>query len=82
MDQRIRDALAASGPSEGEEIAVGDGTGVLSRPGDGFGPLHWTDARGNHLVVQWPDDNSWTDAQMADFAAGVEVTGDAKSGRG
>lgn len=72
----------ASGPYEGTEIAVGDRTGVLSRMGDGYGQLHWTDAKGNNLVVQWPDTREWTDAQIADFAAGVEVTGDAQAGRG
>ena len=72
----------ASGPYEGTEIAVGDTTGVLSRMGDGYGQLHWTDANGHNLVVQWPDEGQWTDAQIADFAAGVQVTGDAKAGRG
>ncbi len=72
----------ASGPYQGKEIAVGDQTGVINRPGDGYGQLHWTDAKGNNLVVQWPDDKQWTDAQVADFAAGVEVTGDAEAGRG
>lgn len=72
----------ASGPYEGDEITVGNGTGVISRPGDGYGQLHWTDAKGHNLVVQWPDQGQWTDAQIADFAAGVAVTGDAKAGRG
>ncbi|WP_019874451.1 hypothetical protein [Sporichthya polymorpha] len=72
----------ASGPYEGSEIAVGDRTGVLSRMGDGYGQLHWTDAKGNNLVVQWPDTREFTDEQMAAFAAGVTVTGDAKAGRG
>jgi hypothetical protein len=72
----------ASGPYEGTPIKVGDQDGTISRPGDGYGQLHWTDAKGNNLVVQWPDDKQWTDAQVADFAAGVEVTGDAKASRG
>jgi hypothetical protein len=72
----------ASGPYEGKQIAVGDAQGVISRPGDGYGQLHWTDAQGHHLVVQWPDDKQWTDQQVADFAAGVTVTSDAKAGRG
>lgn len=72
----------ASGPYEGKEIEVGDSTGVISRPGDGYGQLHWSDAKGHNLVVQWPDEGQWTDAQIADFAAGVQVTGDAKAGRG
>ena len=72
----------ASGPYEGKQIAVGDATGVISRPGDGYGQLHWTDAKGHNLVVQWPDDKQWTDQQVADFAAGVTVTSDAKAGRG
>ncbi|GAA0620590.1 hypothetical protein GCM10009547_23970 [Sporichthya brevicatena] len=72
----------ATGPWEGTEVAVGDRTGVLSRMGDGYGQLHWTDAKGNNLVVQWPDTQEFTDEQMAAFAAGVTVTGDAQAGRG
>lgn len=72
----------ATGPFEGKEIAVGDRTGVVSRPGDGYGQLHFTDANGNRLDVQWPDNKQWTDAEMADFAAGITVLDGAKAGRG
>ncbi|HUR75688.1 MAG TPA: hypothetical protein VMZ00_15510 [Sporichthya sp.] len=72
----------AKGPFDGKEIAVGDRTGVISRPGDGYGQLHFTDANGNRLDVQWPDNKQWTDAEMADFAAGITVLDGAKAGRG
>jgi hypothetical protein len=55
---------------------------LLLKPGDGYGSLHWTDATGHRMDVQWPLDAGWSDAEMTQFAAGVHATSAAKAGRG
>lgn len=72
----------AKGPFEGEAVTIGGRDAVLAKPGDGYGILHWADADGNRLVVQWPLDAGFSDAEMTEFAAGVDVLPGAKSGRG
>jgi hypothetical protein len=66
----------------GTPISVGDREGVVSKPGDGYGQLHWTDAAGHRLDVQWPLTAGWSDRDVADFAAGVTALSGAKAGRG
>lgn len=72
----------ATGAPAGTAVPVGDRDGVVSKPGDGYGQLHWTDAAGHALVVQWPEDSGWADREVADFASGVKVLADAKQSRG
>ena len=72
----------ATGTPSGTPIAVGDRMAVAFHAGDGYGQLHWTDADGHRLVVQWPEDAGWSDKEVADFAAGVEVLAGAQAGRG
>jgi hypothetical protein len=55
---------------------------VIFKEGDEFASLHWTDAAGHRIDVQWPQSAGWSDAEMAQFAAGVHVLGAAKAGRG
>jgi hypothetical protein len=66
----------------GDPIKVGDLDGVVLRPGDGFASIHYNDGNGHMVVVQWPTSTGWSDRQVADFAAGVKVTSEAKAGRG
>jgi hypothetical protein len=63
-------------------VTVDGRPALLLKPGDGYGSLHWTDASGHRLDVQWPLDAGWTDAEMTQFAAGVHATSAAKAGRG
>jgi hypothetical protein len=44
--------------------------------------LHWTDAAGHRIDVQWPQSAGWSDNEMTQFATGVHVLGAAKAGRG
>lgn len=44
--------------------------------------LHWTDAAGHRIDVQWPQSSGWNDHEMTQFASGVHVLGAAKAGRG
>jgi hypothetical protein len=44
--------------------------------------LHWTDAAGHRVDVQWPQSAGWSDDEMTQFATGVHVLGAAKAGRG
>jgi hypothetical protein len=44
--------------------------------------LHWTDAAGHRIDVQWPQSSGWSDDEMTQFATGVHVLGAAKAGRG
>jgi hypothetical protein len=67
---------------DGTPIKVGDLDGVVLKPGDGYGAIHFNDGNGHMVVVQWPTDTGWSDQQVADFAAGVKVTSNAKAGRG
>jgi hypothetical protein len=72
----------ATGLPDGTPIRVGDRDGVVSKQGDGYGSIHWTDAAGKRLVVQWPLDAGWSDREVADFAAGVKVLAAAQASRG
>lgn len=76
------ESLDATEDPIGTAISVGDRDGVVTKPGDGYGMVHWVDASGNSLVVQWPLDTGWSDRDVADFAAGVTVLDAAKPTRG
>lgn len=56
------------------EQGIDDGTGSSS--------LHWTDAAGHRVDVQWPQSAGWSNDDMTTFATGVHVLGAAKAGRG
>jgi len=55
---------------------------VILKEGDQYASLHWTDAAGHRLDVQWPQSAGWSDNEMTRFATGVHVLGAAKAGRG
>jgi hypothetical protein len=71
--------------------AKGPGPGrpqpVAGRPGrfdvqDGTQILTYQDSAGGWVVIQAPTSLGWTSARLAQFAAGVQVLGNAQQGRG
>jgi hypothetical protein len=74
-----RDATDPSGPGRPQQVA--------GRPGhfDVQGDtqmLTYQDAKGHWIVIQAPVSLGWDSAQLADFAAGVQVLHNAQQGRG
>jgi hypothetical protein len=70
--------------AEGNTVAVGDGTGIVSNfdRKDGL-QLSYKDAvSGKEVMVQAPLSLHWTDAQLGQFAAGVHVSASAEAGNG
>ena len=67
---------------DGIPVSVGDHHGVMLDPGDGYASIHYNDGSGHMVVVQWPNSAGWSKEDVAKFAAGVQVTSDAKAGRG
>lgn len=64
---------------EGEKVEVGNNEGVISTEGgDGITILTYEDGDGHLVQVQSPEKLGWTNEQLADFAEGVKVTGDAE----
>ncbi|BEP16510.1 hypothetical protein acdb102_48210 [Acidothermaceae bacterium B102] len=69
--------------SEGDQVAVGSGTGIVSNfdRKDGL-QLSYQDANGHQVMIQAPLSLHWTDAQLGQFAAGVHVSPTAVAGFG
>jgi len=66
----------------GSRTTVGGRPAVILKEGTEFASLHWTDAAGHRIDVQWPQSAGWSDDEMTTFATGVHVLGGAKAGRG
>jgi hypothetical protein len=66
----------------GSRTTVGGRPAVILKEGTEFASLHWTDAAGHRIDVQWPQSAGWSDEEMTRFATGVHVLGAAKASRG
>jgi hypothetical protein len=66
------ESVDATDRPSGSPIKVGDRDGILVRSAN-YGHLWWSDAAGHAIHVQWPLGAGWSDAEIAGFAAGVEV---------
>lgn len=69
-------------PTDGVKVAVGSGTGLVSHANPGTPILYFTDAAGHLVVIQQPAALHWSDAQLAEFGAGVHVNANAEQGHG
>jgi hypothetical protein len=76
------ESLDATEAPTGTPVSVGGQDGFVSRRGDGYGQLRFTDSSDHRMYVQWPVDAGWTDREVADFAAGIKVLSAAKATRG
>ena len=74
----------ATRPIDGVAVKVGATNGLLTNANSsGTRTLFYDDAAtGRTVVVQVPGALRWTDEQVADFALGVHVTGEAAAGSG
>jgi hypothetical protein len=72
-----------TGDPAGTPVKVGKGTGYANHnAGGGVTVLTYRDTRGNWVQVQAPSTLGWSDAELARFAEGVVVTGNAVAGLG
>lgn len=67
---------------KGEPVDVGGNKGVVTQTGGGITTLSYEDGEGHFVQVQSPEVLGWTNEQLASFAEGVQVTAEAKKGRG
>ena len=77
--------LSSSAPQtlpKGEPVEVGGHDGVVTHQGEAD-TLTYEDDAGRFVQIQaWRDTLSWSNEQLARFAEGVTVTGDAEAGVG
>jgi hypothetical protein len=66
----------------GSRTSVDGRPAVILKEGTEFASLHWTDAAGHRIDVQWPQSAGWSDHEMTRFATAVHVLGAARAGRG
>lgn len=66
----------------GEPVKVGGRDGVITRNQPDSAVLTYADGEGHFVQVQSPSVLGWTNDQLTQFAEGVQVTANAKQGRG
>lgn len=67
---------------EGEPVEVSGNKGVVTNTGSDVTTLSYEDGDGHFVQIQYPEVLGWTNDQLVSFAEGVQVTAEAKQGRG